>query len=243
MKKLILITLVLCNCITTFAQQRYSLSGKTILFVYGGWEGHEPKQCHDLLRPWMESEGARVISSNNLDVYTNDSLMSAIDLIVQTWTMGSITPDQERGLLKAVSEGKGIAGWHGGTADSFRNNTDYQFMIGGQWVAHPANIIDYDVQICKKKDYIMRGIKKFQMHSEQYYMHVDPNVEVIATTTFLNNPAAPWINGRTMPVVWKTTYGKGKVFYSSLAHVANDFCVPEVLEIMKRGIRWAATPE
>ena len=78
------------------------------------------------------------------------------------------------------------------------------------------------------------------MHSEQYYMHVDPNVEVLATTTYVDNEAATWINGRTMPVVWKTRYGKGKVFYSSLCHVVQDFEVPEALESMKRGIRWAA---
>lgn len=222
------------------AQNVTSIKNKTILFVYGGWAGHAPKNCHDIFASWMESEGARVISSDNLDDYANDSLMSTIDLIVQCWTMGSISPEQEKGLLKAVREGKGIAGWHGGTGDSFRNNTDYQFMIGGQWVAHPDNIIDYEVKITKHKDNVMRGIKNFRVHSEQYYMHVDPNVEVLATTTFKNNKSAPWINGRTMPVVWKTCYGKGKVFYSSLGHNAADFNTPEIFEIMKRGIRWAA---
>lgn len=242
MKKLLTTLLVLCSCMLNVqAQDNYSLNGKTILFVYGGWEGHEPGPCHDLFVPWMESEGARIISSDRLDVYANDSLMATIDLIVQCWTMGNIKPEQERGLLKAVREGKGIAGWHGGTGDSFRNNTDYQFMIGGQWVAHPDNVIDYDVRITNHKDDVMRGIKDFHVRSEQYYMHVDPNVEVLATTTFKNNSSAPWINGRTMPVVWKTHYGKGKVFYSSLGHVAKDFEVPEMMEIMKRGIRWAAS--
>ncbi len=241
MKRIISIFLLLCLCVIIVpAQEKYSLNGKTILFVYGGWEGHDPKPCHDLLKPWMESEGAHVISSNDLDVYTDETLMASIDLIVQCWTMGTITPKQEAGLLKAVREGKGIAGWHGGTGDSFRNNTEYQFMIGGQWVAHPGNVIDYDIKITNHKDYVTCGLKNFHMHSEQYYMHVDPNVEVLATTTFRSNKAAPWINGRTMPVVWKTHYGKGKVFYSSLAHVVKDFEGTEVLEIMKRGIRWAA---
>lgn len=240
--KLIFSTLLLLFvCIATIqAQESPSLEGKTILFVYGGWDGHDPKPCHDLLEPWMKSEGATVISSDNLDVYADDSLMAAVDLIVQCWTMGSISPEQEKGLLKAVREGKAIAGWHGGTGDSFRNNTEYQFMIGGQWVAHPGNVIDYDVQITNHRDEVTRGLKDFHMHSEQYYMHVDPNVEVLATTTYVDNEAAPWINGRTMPVVWKTRYGKGKVFYSSLCHVVQDFEVPEALEIMKRGIRWAA---
>lgn len=237
--KIILLLLVVC-IMPICAQEKYSIKDKTILFVYGGWAGHDPKNCHDLFIRWMESEGAKVVSSDNLEVYANDSLMATVDLIVQCWTMGSIKPEQEKGLLKAVREGKGIAGWHGGTGDSFRNNTEYQFMIGGQWVAHPDNITDYEVKITKRKDDVMRGIKDFHVHSEQYYMHVDPNVEVLATTTFNNNKSAPWINGRTMPVVWKTYYGKGKVFYSSLGHNAKDFDTPEMFEIMKRGIRWAA---
>lgn len=241
MKKLLSTAILMLFCaIMLSAQGQTPLKDKTILFVYGGWDGHEPKQCHDLFVPWMEQEGAKVISADNLDVYTDESLMQSIDLIVQCWTMGTITPAQERGLLRAVSEGKSIAGWHGGTADSFRNNTDYQFMIGGQWVAHPGNVIDYDVKITNREDEVMRGLKDFHMRSEQYYMHVDPNVEVLATTKFVNNAAAPWISGRSMPVVWKTRYGKGKVFYSSLGHVAKDFEVPEAFEIMKRGIRWAA---
>lgn len=113
-------------------------------------------------------------------------------------------------------------------------------MIGGQWVAHPDNFVDYEVNIINHDDPIMTGLSDFIVHSEQYYMHVDPNVEVLATTTFNDIKSAPWINSRTMPVVWKTQYGKGRVFYSSVGHSASDFNIPELMEIMKRGIRWAA---
>lgn len=131
------------------------------------------------------------------------------------------------------------AGRHGGIGDSFRNNTEFQFMVGGQWVAHPGGVIDYDVNITDHKDPVTKGLKDFHMVSEQYYMHVDPNVKVLATTTF-NGDHASWIDGHVMPVVWKTQYGEGRVFYSSLCHVVSDFEVPEAFEIMKRGILWAA---
>jgi type 1 glutamine amidotransferase len=130
-------------------------------------------------------------------------------------------------------------GWHGGLGDAFRNNVEYQFMVGGQWVAHPGGVIPYDVHIIDHNDKVTSGLKDFHMHSEQYYMHVDPNVKVLATTTF-NGDHAWWIDGCVIPVAWKKMYGKGRVFYSSLGHVAKDFDVPEALEIMKRGIRWAA---
>jgi len=212
---------------------------KRALIVWGGWEGHEPKQCADIFAPWLQSQGYEVIVSNTLDTYTDKELMQSLNLIVPIWTMGTITPEQEAGLLDAVRSGVGIAGWHGGMGDSFRNNTEYQFMVGGQWVAHPGNIVDYEVNIIKPEDPIVAGLSDFKMHSEQYYMHVDPSNEVLATTTF-SGEYCEWIAGTVMPVVWKRRYGKGRVFYSSLGHVAKDFEVPEALEIMKRGMLWAS---
>jgi len=215
------------------------LKGKKVLYVWGGWMGHEPDKCRDIFVPWMKSEGAEVVVSDTLDSYTQLDLKNDFDLIVQAWTMGTIKNDQERALLEAVRAGTGIAGWHGGTGDSFRNNTEYQFMVGGQWVAHPGGVIDYRVNVTDHEDPVTKGLEDFDMHSEQYYVHVDPNVKVLATTTFTDKHSN-WIGGNVVPVVWKKVYGKGRVFYSSLGHVASDFNVPQALEIQKRGILWAS---
>jgi uncharacterized protein len=214
------------------------LKNKRVLFVWGGWMGHEPDKYRDIFVPWMESEGASVTVSNTLDAYITHDLKNEFDLIIQAWTMGTIQPEQEKALLEAVKSGVGLAGWHGGLGDSFRNNTEYQFMVGGQWVAHPGGVIDYRVNITDHKDPVTKGLTDFDMHSEQYYVQVDPNVKVLATTTFTDKNAS-WIGGNVVPVVWKKVYGSGRVFYSSLGHVAKDFSVPQVLEIQKRGIQWA----
>jgi hypothetical protein len=208
--------------------------------VWGGWMGHEPDQCVQIFAPFLQSEGYEVIISDTLDAYLNEDLMSSLNLIVPVWTMGSITNEQEKGLLDAVKSGIGIGGWHGGMGDSFRNNVNYQFMVGGQWVAHPGGVIDYEVNITQPDDPLVEGLEDFKMHSEQYYMHTDPSNEVLATTTFTGDHAY-WIEGTVMPVVWKRMYGKGRVFYTSLGHVASDFDVPEAMEIVKRGLLWAST--
>lgn len=211
---------------------------KSALFVWGGWNGHEPEQTAKIFAASLEEAGYQTELSNTLDVYLDGDRLRTFDLIVPVWTMSTITEEQERGLLDAVKSGVGIGGWHGGMADSFRNNTNYQFMVGGQWVAHPGNIIDYRVNVTNHDDPITAGISDFNMHSEQYYMHVDPSNEVLATTTF-SGEHAPWIEGTVMPVVWKRRWGQGKVFYCSLGHVAKDFDVPEAREIVRRGLRWA----
>ena len=111
-------------------------------------------------------------------------------------------------------------------------------MTGGQWVAHPGDIMDYSVQIAKKDDPILAGIDDFSYRSEQYYMHYDPSVDVLATTTF-DGTHFEEIDGVVMPVVWKKRFGKGKVFYSALGHVVDEFAVPQMRTIYERGAVWA----
>ncbi|MFH1009570.1 MAG: ThuA domain-containing protein [Candidatus Latescibacterota bacterium] len=212
---------------------------KSALLVWGGWDGHEPKQCVDIFAPYLETQGYAVEVSDTLDAYLDVDKMQALSLIVPVWTMGTITPEQQTGLLEAVKSGVGIAGWHGGMGDSFRLSTEYQFMVGGQWVAHPGGIISYQVNVIDHDDPITAGIEDFVMTSEQYYLHTDPSNKVLATTTF-SGQDTPWIEGCVMPVVWKRMWGKGRVFYSSLGHVARDFEVPEARKIAERGLLWAS---
>lgn len=212
---------------------------KKALFVCGGWEGHEPEKCARIFAPFLEDNGYEVEISTSLDSYLDEHKMRSLDLIVPIWTMGKISDEQAQGLIAAVEAGTGLAGWHGGMADSFRESIDYQFMVGGQWVAHPGNIIDYEVNITDHEDPITADLRDFEMHSEQYYMHVDPSNKVLATTTF-SGEHTPWIEGAVIPVVWKRQWGEGRIFYSSLGHVAKDFDVPEAKTLIERGMLWAS---
>lgn len=216
-----------------------SLKGKKVLMVFGGWDGHRPKELTEKVLPFLKAEGAIVTVSDSLGVYTNKEIMDATDLIFQSWTMGKISKEQEKGLLEAVKNGAGLAGTHGGIGDSFRDNTEYQFMVGGQWVAHPGGIIDYTVEITDKKDAVTNGVDDFKIKSEQYYLHVDPNMKVLATTTF-SGEHGEWFTGAVIPVVWKKMYGKGRVFYISVGHTTADFDINSSWEILTRGIKWAS---
>lgn len=206
---------------------------KKALIVWGGWLGHEPEQVAAILAGQLRKNGFDAQVSTTLDSFKDMEALRALDLIVPLWTMGKIEKDQLQNVLAAVSEGVGIAGLHGGMGDSFREACDWQFMVGGQWVAHPGGVIDYRVHIVDHADPITAGLNHFNMHSEQYYMHVDPSNHVLASTTFE-------VNGATMPVAWKRMWGKGRVFYSSLGHVAKDMDVPEALALITRGMLWAA---
>lgn len=206
--------------------------------TWGGWSGHEPEQTSALFAKLLAEKGFAVERVDSLSPLADTEKMKTFDLIVPVWTMSSVAKEELRGLLEAVRSGVGIGGWHGGMGDAFRQETEYQWMVGGQWVAHPGNAIDYTVEVVKN-DPITAGIGTFAMHSEQYYMHTDPGNEVLAVTRF-DGRHADWIAGTIMPAAWKRHYGKGRVFYCSLGHVAADFDVPEARELTLRGLLWAA---
>jgi type 1 glutamine amidotransferase len=213
------------------------------LIVWGGWDGHSPKQVAEIFDAMLKKEGFEVEVSDTLESF-NDAKLKDLSLIVPVWTMGQISPELSAAATKAVRElGVGIAGIHGGMCDAFRSDTEWQFMTGGQWVAHPGNIIEYTVNIGPTKSPITEGISGFRVKSEQYYLHVDPSNKVLATTRFptpgVDGPHVP--NGEfDMPVVWTRYYGKGKVFYSSLGHEVATVTLPEHMEILRRGFNWAA---
>ncbi len=217
-------------------------NARRALVVYGGWEGHEPAAAAGLVADWLAADGFVVERSDSLECYLDSALMQVTDLVVQCWTMGDITPAQFAGLRDAIRSGTGLGGWHGGLCDAFRDVPEYHFMTGGQWVAHPGGSQrEYAVDFAPTSDDpIIAGLAGFHVCSEQYYLHVDPRIEVLATTTFSATPDAPWVDGCVMPVVWKHRYGLGRVFYTSIGHRAVDLSVPEVSLLLRRGLTWAS---
>ena len=208
------------------------------LIVWGGWIGHEPERCADIVSAMLSEEGFKVHVDNTTAAFAASSLAN-MSLVVPIFTMAKIEKKEVENLTKAVRDGVGLAGFHGGMCDAFRDSVDYQFMTGGQWVAHPGGVIDFRVNISKPQDPVMAGLSDFDYHSEQYYMHVDPSNEVLATTTF-SGEHAPWVEGVVMPVVWKRHHGAGRVFYSALGHVSKEFEVPEMRTLFERGMLWAS---
>ncbi|MFD0616219.1 ThuA domain-containing protein [Paenibacillus sp. GCM10027629] len=206
---------------------------KQALILWGGWDGHQPEEVAGIFGGLLREEGFQVEISNTLDAFRDAERLASVDLIVPVWTMGAIEKEQLDPLLAAVKEGgTGIAGCHGGMGDSFRNEVEYQYMVGGQWVAHPGNDgVTYTVRMKDQSSPLTQGIEDFTVVSEKYYMHVDPAIQVHAVTDF---------GDVEMPVVWTKTYGAGKVYYNSLGHQANIVRMPQTLELMRRGLLWAA---
>jgi uncharacterized protein len=211
---------------------------RTALVVRGGWLGHCPVEATDRYAEILRRDGFVVSTSDTLDSYLDAELPST-DLIVQCWTMGTIRADQLAGLSVAIRGGTGFAGWHGGIIDSFRNEPAYSLITGGQFVHHPRGFVDYQVRPVGTHP-VVAGLGTFAVHTEQYYVQVDPSIDVHAVTDFIDDPDLPGAAGTTMPVAWTKQWGAGRVFVTTLGHRLLDFDVPATHELITRGLAWAS---
>jgi len=222
------------------------MPGKSAVVVWGGYPGHQPKEAVERFIPHLSEAGFDVVVKDTLDAYADASLMSSAAVILQNWTTGDLTQEQFQGLSAAVRGGAGLVGWHGGLCDAFRHLPAYQFMTGGQWLAHPGGSkAEYTIDIAAGAagDPVVAGLGSFSIVSEQYYLAVDPAVEVLATTTFRRPVEAPWIEEAVIPAVWRKSWDAGRVFYVSWGHQASDFDVEPARLIVERGLLWAAGRE
>ena len=216
---------------------------KKVLIFQGGWDGHEPKLVSARFARLMEEAGYTAEVYDNLDCLADKEKLAEYHLIVACWTMGEIPHEYVQNISYAVGKGTGLAGCHGGMCDAFRQDTEWQFMTGGQWVSHPGGDgIDYMVNIMHGSSPITQGLEDFPVCSEHYYLHVDPAIEVLATTRF---PVVNYFHSANkpvdMPVAWTKFWGNGRVFYNSLGHHNDVFeKSPNAQELMKRGMIWAA---
>ncbi len=215
---------------------------KKALIFHGGWDGHEPDLVANRFAGLLQKNGYEVEVSDTLDCLKDLDKLMELDLIVPCHTMGVIDEAYVKNLEIAIGAGVGLAGCHGGMCDSFRNNTQWQFITGGQWVSHPGGDgINYTVNINRNSSSITEGIEDFPVCSEHYYLHVDPCIEVLATTRF---PSVSYyhISNKPidMPVVWTKYWGNGRVFYNSLGHHDDVFeNSPSAQLLMERGMLWA----
>lgn len=216
---------------------------KKALIFFGGWDGHEPQKVSLRFQKLLEKNGFSVDRCEGLDCLADKENLLTYDLLIACVTMGEITNEAVQNVSYAVSRGVGLAGCHGGMCDAFRQSTQWQFITGGQWVSHPGGDgVRYTVNVRKNSSPITEGLEDFEVVSEHYYLHIDPAIEVLATTRF---PVANYYHAANkpvdMPVAWTKYWGLGRVFYCSLGHHDNVFDrFPTASVLMERGMLWAS---
>ena len=208
---------------------------KRALIVWGGLELHEPEAGAKIVAEMLGAEGFDVTVTPDYQALGNSA---DYDLVVPQITGGELDRETTIRFCAGIEAGTGLAAFHHGLATTFPGNARFRFMAACTFATHPGDIIDYRVDTKSFHDPIMEGIGSFPHRSEQYYMHVDPAVDVLATTTFSGEHAG-WKANVQMPVVFKTVYGKARVFYTALGHRPAELDNPKIRTILHRGLKWA----
>ena len=230
------------------------MTGRRALIVRGGWDGHHPVAATDMFRPFLAENGFEVRVEESNEVYADAALMAETDLVIQAVTMSSISDAALTGLRAAVEAGTGLAGWHGGIADSYRGSSDYLQLVGGQFATHPGrhpderpgderdNYLDHTIEITDlgRRHEITSGIDDFVLHTEQYWVLHDDLIDVLATTTHPTQDYHPWHRPIVSPAVWTRLWGAGRVFVATPGHTPEVLADPHVRTIVERGLLWAA---
>ncbi|MDA0633284.1 ThuA domain-containing protein [Nonomuraea sp. MCN248] len=231
------------------------MTNRKALVVRGGWEGHAPVAATELFIPFLERHGFEVHRAGSPAPYADAAFMSGVDLVVQCYTMGTIEPDELAGLRAAIEAGTGMAGWHGGIADSFRASSDYLHLIGGQFACHPGkdpaephesaeahNFVPYTVNLLPEAGAhpITEGLTDFDLVTEQYWVLTDDYVDVLATTTQKVRPWDPWHREVTSPAIWTRHWGTGRIFVTTPGHSLDVLRDDTVRTIIERGMLWAS---
>ncbi|QFY63888.1 hypothetical protein FZ934_27160 (plasmid) [Rhizobium grahamii] len=208
------------------------------IIVWGGWQGHEPEECARAVAALLREEDFDVQVTDDLAIFGWRAVAEA-DLLVPIITGEKLEKPHADALVESVRNGLGLGGHHGSLATSFKESAPFRYLCGVTWVSHPGNIIDFRVNVTKPHDPVVADIPDFDYRSEQYYLHFDPSIDILATTLF-SGEHDPACRNVTMPVAFKRQFGTGRVFYSALGHVAAEFENPHMRRILQRGLSWAA---
>lgn len=214
-----------------------------VLSLFGGWPGHRPYEIGAWTDELLDELGFEVDRSS--DIFALDADLSSYDLIVLGWNNALTTEDlsdaQEDALLSAVASGTGVAAWHGAGA-AFRSSLKYHFLLGGDFIEHPAGEAypqPYEFTITDPDHPVTNGVQSFSVASEQYYMHVNPNNHVLAETIFTGEHL-PWLDGHRMPQAWVRSWGEGRVFFHAIGHDLSNLADSNIRRLTKQGLAWAA---
>ncbi|MFE5307829.1 ThuA domain-containing protein [Isoptericola sp. NPDC056605] len=224
------------------------------LVVRGGWDGHSPEAATDLFLPFLREQGFEVRVETDNEVYADADTMAATDLVLQCVTMSQISGPALQGLRAAVEAGTGLAGWHGGIADSYRASSDYLQLVGGQFATHPGkephlrvgdgsdNFLRHTVELTDlgREHPITAGLDDVELETEQYWVLHDDLIDVLATTTHPAPDWHPWHRPVTSPAVWTRQWGAGRVFVATPGHSVDVLENPSVRTIVERGLLWAS---
>jgi type 1 glutamine amidotransferase len=163
------------------------------------------------------------------------------------YTTGELAMDdqQKADLMSFIKDdGKGFVGAHS-AIDTFYKWPEYGEMTGGYFDEHPWGVFDAPVIVEDANFPAMRGFAPTFVIRDEIYQAKNWSREKVRVLARLDASKLDLTNSRVhrtdrdFAVAWAKTYGKGRVFYSTLGHPAASWDRPDVQKMYLEAIKWA----
>lgn len=201
---------------------------RLVLLIGGVW--HPFERCGEMVKGLLESTGRyEVVVTADRDVLRRGAVRRFDGVLAYT-SGGTLSKEQEEGLVGFVKSGGTFVGIHCAAA-SWQKNKAYVDMLGGTFATH-SPLMEFPVTITGVSSLITKRIQSFRIVDELYLLDkFNPDtVEILAT--------AMW-KGKPQPIAYTKSYGKGNVFYLALGHDEAALGHPEFQKMLVRGVDWS----
>jgi type 1 glutamine amidotransferase len=156
-----------------------------------------------------------------------------------------MTSEQKAALLSFVhDDGKGFVGVHSATI-TFTSWPEYGEMIGGYFDEHPWLTFDAPIIVEDPNFPGMQHWPKSFVLKDEIYQLKDYSRDKVRVLMRLDASKLDLSNSRVhrkdrdFAVTWAKMYGKGRVYYSTLGHVEQNWDDPRLQKMYLEAIKWA----
>jgi type 1 glutamine amidotransferase len=229
--------------------------GPKVLIITGD-HGHNWKETTPYLKALLEQAGMNVsVTETPAKDLTADNL-SKYDVFLLNYkdTKGGTaetnwTDENKKAFDDAVRGGKGLFVYHHASS-AFINKDDpwskqFETIIAGGWRSQGfhGKRHEYDVTVKEVDHPITKGLAGTYPHSndELYQNSLIPEGAQVLATAWSEPSKDPKNTGKHEPMVWVTTYGKGRVCNNALGHDVDAMQKSPIFQVLLvRGVEWAA---
>ena len=242
------------NPLATGAAQGQKKEVKVLIIT--GDHGHEWKKTTPFLKDLLTSAGHKVdvtetpskdLTADNLAQYDvlllnyRNTAKGAKDNPASVWT-----EENKKAFTEAVKNGKGLVVYHHASAAFVGNDAfdkEFEKVIAGGWRKQGNHGKMHEFTVTARKEHpITQGIEQFKHGRDELYQNsLIPSGSEVLATAFSDLKKDPKNTDKHEPVVWISTYGKGRVVENVLGHDVEAMQGADFKTLLIRGVEWAAT--